>query len=119
MERPEGQTGIRHRDWRQHGSPIGALAFLGRAYDPQLKAVYTETSASDIFEKRAPLLGAIAGDALTDNAPLRQMISRILQFWGGLVEIAATQGLTTSALIEVVAADRALIICHPSSAYLS
>src|SRR5215471_10170515 len=105
------------------GVSTGALsapfAFLGRAYDPQLKAVYTETRASDIFEKRAPLLGAIAGDALTDNAPLRQMISRILQFWGGLVEIAATQGLTTSALIEVVAADRALIICHPSSAYLS
>src|SRR4029450_4879379 len=64
------------------GVSTGALsapfAFLGRAYDPQLKAVYTKTSASDIFEKRAPLLGAIAGDALTDNAPLRQMISRNL-----------------------------------------
>ena len=64
------------------GVSTGALsapfAFLGRAYDPQLKAVYTATSASDIFEKRAPLLGAIAGDALTDNAPLRQMISRNL-----------------------------------------
>ena len=64
------------------GVSTGALsapfAFLGRAYDPQLRAVYTETSASDIFEKRAPLLGAIAGDALTDNTPLRQMISRRL-----------------------------------------
>src|SRR5262249_9457022 len=60
------------------GALSAPLAFLGRAYDPQLKAVYTETSASNIFEKRAPLLGAIAGDALTDNAPLRQMISRIL-----------------------------------------
>jgi predicted patatin/cPLA2 family phospholipase len=64
------------------GVSTGALsapfAFLGRAYDPQLKAVYTETSAGDIFEKRAPLLGAIAGDALTDNAPLRAMISRQL-----------------------------------------
>src|SRR5215475_7066724 len=64
------------------GVSTGALsapfAFLGRAYDPQLKAVYTETSAVDIFEKRAPLLGAIAGDALTDNAPLRAMISRRL-----------------------------------------
>src|SRR5262245_3928550 len=62
------------------GVSTGALSapfvFLGRAYDPQLKAVYTETSAGDIFEKRSPLLGAIAGDALTDNAPLRQMISR-------------------------------------------
>jgi predicted patatin/cPLA2 family phospholipase len=64
------------------GVSTGALsapfAFLGRAYDPQLKAVYTETSAGDIFEKRAPLLGAIVGDALTDNAPLRAMISRQL-----------------------------------------
>jgi predicted patatin/cPLA2 family phospholipase len=64
------------------GVSTGALsapfAFLGRAYDPQLKAVYTETSAGDIFDKRAPLLGAIAGDALTDNAPLRAMISRQL-----------------------------------------
>src|SRR5262245_48849049 len=62
------------------GVSTGALsapfAFLGRAYDAQLKAVYTETSADDIFEKRAPLLGAIAGDALTDNTPLRSMISR-------------------------------------------
>jgi hypothetical protein len=64
------------------GVSTGALsapfAFLGRPYDPQLKAVYTETSAGDIFEKRAPLLGAIAGEALTDNAPLRAMISRRL-----------------------------------------
>src|SRR5262245_15085295 len=64
------------------GVSTGALsapfAFLGRAYDPQLKAVYTESSAGDIFEKRAPLFGAIAGDALTDNAPLRSMISRRL-----------------------------------------
>jgi hypothetical protein len=64
------------------GVSTGALsapfAFLGRAYDPQLKAVYTETNAGDIFVKRAPLLGAIAGDALTDNTPLREMISRFV-----------------------------------------
>src|SRR5262249_28509503 len=63
------------------GVSTGALSapfvFLGRAYDPQLKAVYTETSASDVFQKRV-LLGAIAGDALTDNTPLREMISRFV-----------------------------------------
>jgi Patatin-like phospholipase len=58
------------------GSLSAPFVFLGRAYDPQLKAVYTESSASDIFEKRAPLFGAIAGDALTDNTPLRGMIGR-------------------------------------------
>jgi len=57
------------------GSLSAPFVFLGRAYDPALRAVYTETGASDIFEKRAPLLGAIAGDALTNNAPLREMIS--------------------------------------------
>jgi hypothetical protein len=57
------------------GSLSAPFVFLGRAYDPQLKAVYTETSAGDIFEKRAPLLGAIAGDALTNNGPLRALIS--------------------------------------------
>jgi len=58
------------------GSLSAPFVFLGRAYDPQLKAVYTESSASDIFEKQAPLFGAIAGDALTDNTPLRGMIGR-------------------------------------------
>jgi predicted patatin/cPLA2 family phospholipase len=58
------------------GSLSAPFVFLGRAYDPQLKAVYTDTSAGDIFLKRSPLLGAIAGDALTDNTPLREMISR-------------------------------------------
>jgi hypothetical protein len=59
------------------GSLSAPFVFLGRAYDPQLKAVYTETSASDVFERNA-LLGALTGDALTNNAPLRAMISRYL-----------------------------------------
>jgi predicted patatin/cPLA2 family phospholipase len=58
------------------GSLSAPFVFLGRAYDPQLKAVYTDTTAGDIYIKRAPLLGAIAGDALTDNTPLRELISR-------------------------------------------
>src|SRR5690242_52316 len=58
------------------GSLSAPFAFLGRAYDQQLKDVYTETSARDVFEKPAPLLGAIAGDSVTNNAPLRAMIAR-------------------------------------------
>src|SRR6478609_2036478 len=54
------------------GSLSAPFVFLGRAYDPQLKAVYTETSASDVFERNA-LLGALTGDALTNNAQLRAM----------------------------------------------
>jgi predicted patatin/cPLA2 family phospholipase len=60
------------------GSLSAPFVFLGRAYDPQLKAVYTETNASDVFTKNAPLIGALAGDSLTNNAPLRAMIARRL-----------------------------------------
>ncbi|MFZ0651900.1 MAG: patatin-like phospholipase family protein, partial [Pseudolabrys sp.] len=42
------------------GSLSAPFAFLGRAHDPQLRSVYTETSASDVFERNA-LLGALAG----------------------------------------------------------
>ncbi|HKS87097.1 MAG TPA: patatin-like phospholipase family protein [Pseudolabrys sp.] len=60
------------------GVSTGALsapfAFLGSAYDQKLAAVYTETSAGDIFEKRAPLLAAVTSDSLVDNAPLRRLI---------------------------------------------
>ena len=60
------------------GSLSAPFVFLGRAYDPQLKAVYTETNAGDVFIKTAPLIGALAGDSLTNNAPLRAMIARRL-----------------------------------------
>jgi hypothetical protein len=60
------------------GSLSAPFVFLGRAYDPQLKAVYTETNAGDVFTKNAPLIGALAGDSLTNNAPLRAMIARLL-----------------------------------------
>jgi hypothetical protein len=58
------------------GSLSAPFVFLGRAYDQQLKEVYTETSASDIFERRAIVVAAIASDSIENNAPLRQMILR-------------------------------------------
>jgi len=60
------------------GSLSAPFVFLGRAYDPQLKAVYTETNANDVFQKNAPLISALTGDSLTSNAPLRAMIARRL-----------------------------------------
>ena len=60
------------------GVSTGALsapfAFLGRAYDQRLAAMYTETNASDIFQKRATLIAAVTSDSLVDNAPLRRLI---------------------------------------------
>jgi len=60
------------------GSLSAPFVFLGRAYDPQLKAVYTETNANDVFQKNVPLISALTGDSLTSNAPLRAMIARHL-----------------------------------------
>lgn len=74
--------------WSEHGDrpsfdlvtgiSTGALsapfAFLGSEYDTQLKKVYTETSADDIFTQR-DILAAVSDDAMTDSAPLRDMIS--------------------------------------------
>jgi predicted acylesterase/phospholipase RssA len=63
------------------GTSTGALsapfAFLGSEYDPQLKAVYTETAAKDIFSAK-PILAAVSGDSLADTRPLRNLISRYL-----------------------------------------
>jgi predicted acylesterase/phospholipase RssA len=60
------------------GVSTGALsapfAFLGPEYDQQLKRIYTETSAGDVFEKRT-LMAAVADDAMADSAPLRAKIS--------------------------------------------
>lgn len=63
------------------GVSTGALsapfAFLGSEYDPQLRAVYTETSASQILTQRR-LLAAVFNDAMADNEPLYQTISKYL-----------------------------------------
>lgn len=63
------------------GISTGALsapfAFLGPDYDDELKQVYTETSAEDIFSKE-PILGILSGDAALDTTPLKRLISRFL-----------------------------------------
>lgn len=63
------------------GVSTGALsapfAFLGSDYDPQLRAVYTETNASQILAKRR-LLAAVFSDAMADNEPLYKTISGYL-----------------------------------------
>jgi len=67
-------------DWVT-GVSTGALtapfAFLGSSYDPQLRAVYTELSPRDVLATRF-LTAALFADAMADNAPLYQTISRYL-----------------------------------------
>jgi Patatin-like phospholipase len=76
--------------WSEHGGrpefdvvtgvSTGALAapfaYLGRAYDPQLTAVYTDVTSDDILRQRGFVLGVLASDAMADSAPLRDMIGR-------------------------------------------
>jgi len=63
------------------GVSTGALsapfAFLGPEYDPQLKEVYTETTANEIVKPRGTL-AAVFEDAMGDTTPLREMVSRMV-----------------------------------------
>ena len=57
------------------GALIAPFAFLGPAYDSQLRAVFTGVQPDDIFERRG-MLNAIFNDAFADTAPLFRLISR-------------------------------------------
>jgi hypothetical protein len=56
------------------GALIAPFAFLGPAYDEQLKHFYTSIGPEDIAKQRS-LLAAVTSDALADNAPLWQLVS--------------------------------------------
>jgi len=55
------------------GALIAPFAFLGPDYDEQLKSVFTEVSAKDIFEERG-VLAALYNDAMADTAPLWKLV---------------------------------------------
>jgi hypothetical protein len=57
------------------GALIAPFAFLGSAYDPQLRAVYTGVNPADIYEKRS-ILTALFSESFADTAPLYGLISR-------------------------------------------
>jgi predicted acylesterase/phospholipase RssA len=67
-------------DWVT-GVSTGALtapfAFLGPAYDPQLRTVYTRLSPGEILRARF-LTAALFSDAMADNTPLFRTISRFI-----------------------------------------
>ncbi len=59
------------------GALIAPFAFLGPAYDEQLRQVFTSISAKDIYTKRS-LLAVFFNDAILDTAPLFGLISRFV-----------------------------------------
>jgi hypothetical protein len=60
------------------GALTAPFAFLGSAYDGQLRAVYTELKPADVLVARGLLAGALFYDAMADNSPLFKTISRYL-----------------------------------------
>ena len=59
------------------GALIAPFAFLGPAYDGQLKEIYTGVSTKDIFTSRFLLIG-LTSDALADTTPLKNLISKYI-----------------------------------------
>jgi len=57
------------------GALIAPFAFLGPAYDEDLKVFYTTVSTEDILKKRNPLT-ALTGDAIASTEPLKALIAR-------------------------------------------
>lgn len=56
------------------GALIAPFAYLGPAYDDELKTLYTTMSSTRIFFRRS-IFSIIRGDSVTDNKPLRDMIN--------------------------------------------
>jgi hypothetical protein len=59
------------------GALTAPFAFLGPAYDEQLKSIYTRITSKDIFESRW-FLAALLEDAMSDTAPLRRTVAKFL-----------------------------------------
>jgi hypothetical protein len=57
------------------GALIAPFAFLGSAYDEQLRPVYTTISVDNVLRRRG-LISGLFSDALADTTPLFNMISR-------------------------------------------
>lgn len=57
------------------GALMGPYAFLGSAYDEQLKTAYTTATDKDIYTKRGKLKILMGADSVLDTAPLAKRIN--------------------------------------------
>ena len=70
------------------GALAAPFAFLGSAYDSDLRAVYTQTPPDRVLRKRS-LLAALLDDAMADNAPdetCAAMSTTVRRVTGSLLE---------------------------------
>jgi len=65
----KGVTGI------STGALIAPFAFLGPAYDAQLKEVYTSISPKDVLKRRS-IISALLKDSMADNTPLFNLMKK-------------------------------------------
>jgi predicted acylesterase/phospholipase RssA len=59
------------------GALIAPFAFLGPAYDAQLKDLYTNISLKDIAKKRS-MMALVTNDAMADNKPLWKLVEKYI-----------------------------------------
>ncbi len=59
------------------GALIAPFAFLGSAYDAQLKEMYTAYSTKDLVIKHS-LLNALTGSSAVSTAPMRKMLAKYI-----------------------------------------
>jgi predicted acylesterase/phospholipase RssA len=75
------ETGERPEFTMVTGISTGALtapfAFLGSAYDDELRMVYTTTTTKDIVKKRN-LIAAAFSDSIADTTPLQKLIAKYI-----------------------------------------
>jgi predicted acylesterase/phospholipase RssA len=57
------------------GALIAPFAFLGRDYDPQLRAMWLNYTSDDLY-RSDPLDGLLGGPALADSSPLAELIAK-------------------------------------------
>jgi predicted patatin/cPLA2 family phospholipase len=57
------------------GAIMASFAFLGSAYDDQLKEMYTTYSTKDLVKKHS-ILSTITGSSAADTAPMRKMLGK-------------------------------------------
>jgi hypothetical protein len=84
------------------GALAAPFAFLGSRYDDELRQVYTLYGDSDIYTSRG--LFGLAGNSLSDNAPLRALIGRYLTDQM-IDEIAAEYRLGRRLLVQTTNID--------------
>ena len=58
------------------GALAAPFAFLGSAYDPKLRGIYTNVARRDVLRSNGLLDAIFFNDSLADNAPLRRTVAR-------------------------------------------